>query len=819
MHIVSGVGEGNGPKTAGREPFGRYLPSMWRSRGPRKSLDSTFSSVATEVAQPASPRERGSGSCVLGGTLTALVCLLLLLPTLSSVDTSYLPRAAQTLEVYAPAGAASSTVSLGAHRRIISVFVVESVSDAVAARARISVQAASGVEGGFIVAQPTRTARGLLLSPLGLDAMLQASNGTVHLEGCREGSSSRCAHAPLPPLPHDKLSPSDIAAWQRATLLSSLGGWTEGGAKKVGGGMVEGLSWWPLRPSDVVVYFQPSVVPHPDALRTLSRVGAQAVPLPVNLERGGEFLYHLGWAATTSSGSSTGWEWSGGEAFEAAAAIAGVGATPPSPSTTASPLGPASALLALFGGVDAVTALRLAHGEVSPLWDPSFGPMEAAVGSSFLKDAITGGRDMRGRGAMTGETAATSATSTVLSAAPLHPHSTLEFAAMLVNASSSSSRTCLTTATQCIQSLPEPAQPLVARTRYLHSCLSGRLGNYFINLLNSFALARASRRTVIASSLHNKEHFPAVFQSTRVPWTPYPPQRLSLPELGGGKGGMVCLQTYPDSHPHACGANTPLTSWVSQSGGNCVQVLGMPPRSPHPHVAPMLRLFGVGEEEVLNPATHPQGTRGAAYPVEVLEGGPGLVAQAFNYYDYDYVGENEWLETRCGLDFSTALLGEVWRDFVGPRGPLKGEPFFSLHARLEDFAGAYPGEDTAPTTEDFVGYAIALARKAGLKRVFVATNGTPQEREGILAQINNATTSPEGKEGHMEAWVHPKSEDYHMGKYYDAAVAGYASGFLGNKISTYSYIIGGQLACAGRVGEVYYFRARDYARLKKSQRI
>ena len=48
----------------------------------------------------------------------------------------------------------------------------------------------------------------------------------------------------------------------------------------------------------------------------------------------------------------------------------------------------------------------------------------------------------------------------------------------------------------------------------------------------------------------------------------------------------------------------------------------------------------------------------------------------------------------------------------------------------------------------------------------------------------------------------------------DAAIAGHAAGFLGNKISTYSYLIGGQLVCAGRAANVTHFRAEAFKALK-----
>ena len=54
--------------------------------------------------------------------------------------------------------------------------------------------------------------------------------------------------------------------------------------------------------------------------------------------------------------------------------------------------------------------------------------------------------------------------------------------------------------------------------------------------------------------------------------------------------------------------------------------------------------------------------------------------------------------------------------------------------------------------------------------------------------------------------VHPRSSSSPMGKYLDAAIAGQAAHFVGNKISTFSYLIAGQLHCAGRGGNVSFYR-------------
>jgi len=219
----------------------------------------------------------------------------------------------------------------------------------------------------------------------------------------------------------------------------------------------------------------------------------------------------------------------------------------------------------------------------------------------------------------------------------------------------------------------------------------------------------------------------------------------------------------------------------------------------------MLQVMGVREDEVLNPASHPMGTLGLNFPADVLSGDSPLVAQGFNYYDFQFKDLQEWLETRCSVDFSVGTLKRAW-DFAGPLGPLKGQPFFAMHARLEDFASAFPGEDTSPPLEDYTLFAVLLAKRAGLQRIFIATNGEEKEKQKMLATIQSS-----GLEGHLLPLENNHDDNYLASKYIDAAIAGYATAFMGNKISTYSYLIAGQLICAGRGANVTFFRAKDFA--------
>jgi hypothetical protein len=193
------------------------------------------------------------------------------------------------------------------------------------------------------------------------------------------------------------------------------------------------------------------------------------------------------------------------------------------------------------------------------------------------------------------------------------------------------------------------------------------------------------------------------------------------------------------------------------------------------------------------------GVYGARAP-PALSQSPLPALQDLNFYGYSFANASEWGAVRCALDFSNSILSSAW-DFAGPRGPLRGEPFFALHARLEDFSYSFPGEDTAPQLDVFVAHGARLARRAGLQRVFLTTNGNAEERAAILAQLRGAG---------LEAHAHPGAADWGFRpSFVDAAIAGFGAALLGNMQSTYSWMIGHTMLCAGVGAErVHFFSKR-----------
>jgi len=670
----------------------------------------------------------------------------------------------------------STNITLHPSRRLFVVFLVQSLSDVVVARIRLAMELDTVSVQGFIVAQLSRTARGLLLSPLAVDELLNATSGAAYLHGCGvenllEGQSSRCAHLVLPPQPHELQDPNDVSRWRRSAILRIICGWTGQRTEN------RSVTWWPLRDEDLILYLEPSVLPHPEALKRLvSVIASNSISLPFSLPISVEYVYHLGWVSREGAR-----EGGGGEVF-LVNQLSSFGSLLTNTSIDL----PGSAILSLFGGIDAVIQQRLSQPHNSPEWAINFGH-DVAV--DVISSSISQGIDVRGG---------------IKSTLVKNDYDSNSFFALILNSLGKSNKSNQIDAT--LQSSLQLSSPRISRSRLLFSYLAGRLGNYFINLLNSLALAHVSSRVALLRSPEQADIFSSFFQSPRIPWAPFVNNLpRSLPSSYAAENAL-CMNTNVDGFPHACGQDKSLANWVSEVGGVCASFLSAPPRSPHPYTSPMLQLMGILESEVLNPETHPMGTRGSKYVGEVLAGSRELVAQAFNYYDYDFSTKDEWLSIRCAVDFSDEVLAKAW-SFVGPNGALGGNPFFAVHLRLEDFGSAFPGEDTFPSLEDFVGYAGLLATRLKLKNVFVATNGSPKEKKDVIALFSQMN---------LRALSHPLSEDALMGKFVDAAVASYASAFLGNKISTYSHLIAGQMLCSGvLVNNITFFRAKDYADLKR----
>ena len=724
------------------------------------------------------------------------------MPTFSSTE-AVSPPILASLALPPSTASASAVPVVNSTRRVFLVLPLRSLSDAFAAQATLLLSPADG----YILVQPTSTARGLLLSPLSLDHLLASSGtGAPSLPGC----SGLCAHLPLPPQPVHILGAAAAAAWRRWATLQVLQGWVTQAAPP---SPPPPVPWWPLLPTDVLLHLPHPAAPHPQALRALAD---PATPLPATLRTGPLFLYHLGlaapaWGRVTEAeeeGNSSSPGSPGGTALLAAQAGALAGQSPdssppplPPPSIT-----PGTAALRLFGGLRALQALRLAHPPDSPLWHADITHAAAAALSPTLLAAVLRGQDL-GPSALTALPSAQVPQAQgylgLFRAAAL-PAAQAHLQACLGGPTAASPASC-----SCTASLPPSAQAAAAHSgsSLLLSCLSGRLGNYAVNLLNSLALARVSGRLPVLQPMEPPS-FSHYFQLHRQPWGMVegssPLATLAAAAEAAAAAAAPPLPPPPPLHTlclstvakSTCGER-PVEEWAWQLGGGCSTSLGVGEQSPPPYSSPMLALLGIGEAEVLTPATHPTGVRGRAYPSAVLTPTPHtLVLQAFNYYDYDYSGPEEWLDVRCSLDFSQRLLGAA-AAFTGPAGPLRGQPYFSLHARLEDFSYSFPGADTAPPLADFVAYAAALAHARGLVQVFVASNGTPLEVAAILAQLQGA-----GLTGH----VHP-DRDSDDGKYLDAAIAGSAAAFLGNKISTYSHLIAGQMLCAGRGKDATFFRA------------
>jgi len=674
----------------------------------------------------------------------------------------------------------STNITRHPPRRLFEVFLVQSLSDVVVARIRLAMERDAASVHGFIVAQLGRTARGLLLTPLAVDELLNATSGAAYLHGCGvdnnilESQSSRCAHLVLPPQPHELQDPNDVSRWRRSAILRIISGWPRQLTEN------RSVSWWPLRDEDLILYLEPSVLPHPVALKRLvSVIASNSMSLPFSLPISVEYVYHLGWVSREGAR-----EGGGGEVF-LVNQLSSFGSLLTKTSIDL----PGSAILSLFGGIDAVIQQRLSQPRNSPDWSNNFGH---DIKIDVISSSIGQGIDVRG-----------GIESTLIK----NNYDSNSYSALILYSLGKSNESNQIDAT--LLSSLHLSSPRILRSRFIFSYLAGRLGNYFINLLNSLALARVSNRVAILRSPEqaNVEIFSRFFQSPRIPWAPFVNNLpRSLPSSFTADNAL-CMNTNADGFPDACGKDKSLASWVSEVGGKCFSFLSSPLRSPHPYTSPMLQLMGIRESEVLNPDTHPMGTRGTNYYQEVLTGSTALLAQSFNYLDYDYIDKEEWLSVRCAVDFSDEVLTEAWA-FVGPKGRLGGKPFFAVHVRLEDFSYSFPGEDTFPPLENFVDFAGLLAKRSGLSHVFVASNGTPKEKSTIFSILSQMG---------LQALTHPLSEDALMGKFIDAAVASHASAFLGNKISTYSHLIAGQMICAG-VGQskISFFRAKEYAEMKRN---
>jgi hypothetical protein len=198
--------------------------------------------------------------------------------------------------------------------------------------------------------------------------------------------------------------------------------------------------------------------------------------------------------------------------------------------------------------------------------------------------------------------------------------------------------------------------------------------------------------------------------------------------------------------------------------------------------------------EITNRA-HPKGSPAASFPAELFGPAP-LVLQGQSYFSFAYANASEFLSTRCARDFSEAYLEQALH-FVEQR--MGGRAFLSLHVRLEDFPQMMPGEDRSPPLEKLAAYAARVALNESLSDVFLATNGTPEEKEKLFSLLQARG---------LRVWSHPRSTSW-QGIFLDMAIAGYAQAFVGNLASTYSYDIAFQLVCAGRQRGVRFYRAKD----------
>ena len=682
-------------------------------------------------------------------------------------------QTAEPLREQRPSSHASS------QRRIYLASVLHSHSPSHDAAFRARLALLEPWVNGFIVAAVPRTARGLRLpSPSPLPP------------GCWDNrNASRCLAAELPPLPHGlQHNASGARTWERQALLSWLGKWRSSGEHS-----------WARGTNDVVLVCAPTVLPHPDALQALQ----VALEFPVALRGGPQFVYHTGWVAAGGMGEAD-------ERVKAAGGcdIGDAGseawlldvlantATRSWGCAVAVLESTGSATLSLFGGTRALAMARAQSPASSAHWNSSSLDVATAAKSfmfplvrSFGVSAkIALGEDVRNGATLLATTELSSQRGATAALAAASFVSLLS-AALLVPPHNSSFL-CLLHGIDCfVDAAPPP--------RLHYACIEGRLGNYFINLLNAIALASAARRVPIlpaytAQGAITRSAFAEQFQYSGQ-WLAAPAEESGIAEfLRGFETGVraICFASDVSGDLKGC-SSTSNNEWLRRLGElECSEKVsaGAALRPSHPlEDPPQLRILGLHSAELVNIASHPVGVLGAALPPVFLASQLPLL-QDFNFYGYSFGSVDEWEGTRCAIDFSPPILAAAWR-FAGPEGPLHGERFFALHARLEDFSYSFPGEDTAPPLSVFVAHAARLAKAAGLARVFIATNGTPEERALAMSFLRGAG---------LEAVVHPASaEPGPDGALLDAAIAGHASGFLGNKQSTFSWLVGHSMLCGG----------------------
>ncbi len=130
---------------------------------------------------------------------------------------------------------------------------------------------------------------------------------------------------------------------------------------------------------------------------------------------------------------------------------------------------PGSAILSLFGGIDAVIQQRLSQPRNSPDWAINFGHDNTV---DVISSSIDQGIDVRGG---------------IKSALVKNDYESNSFSALILNSLGKSNESNQIDAT--LLSSLQLSSPRISRSRFLVSYLAGRLGNYFINLLNSLAFS------------------------------------------------------------------------------------------------------------------------------------------------------------------------------------------------------------------------------------------------------------------------------------------------------------------------------------------
>jgi hypothetical protein len=691
-------------------------------------------------------------------------------------------------------------------RRLFVAAVVEDDGDAFATHARLALQGADVA--GFVFATVPRTARGLRLAP--------PFGGAPLPPGCAGagGAPPLCVAAELPPLAHGVQGDAAAArSWARRELLRWLAAWLARG----------GPPWGPAA-SDAVLLTRARVMQPPAAL---ARLRAPDGALPVSLGAGPDFVYHLGWVAPwghwggEEAGGGCANATGGGEAWPAhavaAAAEAAGGDGGGGGGCAGPPLegAPGSARLRLMGGARALAAARArAPPAPSAQWSGAL-PAEAAALSAAAFSAGVGtaaaaliaeGVDARS-GAPLRRVAGAVRSGGSEGSDDDGAFAEWEFSRALSGALRASAHLgCFARGEGCEGDAAPPP-------RLLFACPGGRTGNYFISVLHALGLAAATGRAAVLPAYGEQgvgpfasAEFAEQWQVTRV-WLPAPASLGRMAELfNAGQPARaaavraLCFASDVSGAPRGCRPGAAFGDTLSDLGGiECAEVLGAgaDARPPHPLAdPPMYRLLNLSVAKLVNAETHPVGVLGARAPA-ALAASPLPVLQDLNFYGFSFSSAAEFEGARCAIDFAAPILAEAWA-FAGPLGPLRGEPFFSLHARLEDFADAFPGEDTAPPLDAFALHGARLARKAGLRRAFLTTNGSAKERELILTLLRNAGLEAEANPTATGAGYRPAMVD--------AAIAGFGAAFLGNVQSTFSWMVAHTLLCAGaRPDAVHFF--------------